>query len=149
MTIPTEQPGTTITSVTRVVDHPVEKVWAALVDHEAMSTWAPGLAVTLDRPGTSERNGVGAVRRIAAPGPVPAIVEEITVCDSPHVLGYRARSGVPFRDYSGRVTLRGTGTRTEITWTLTARPRLGAERLALGLVARVLLASLVRSLRGA
>lgn len=149
MTTPAEQSRTISASVTRVVDHPVEGVWAALVDHEAMSTWAPGLTVTLDRPGTSERNGVGAVRRIAAPGPAPAIVEEITECDPHHVLGYRARAGVPFRDYSGRVALREVGARTEITWTLAARPRLGAERLALGLVARVLLGALVRSLRSA
>lgn len=140
--------GRTNTRATKVVDQPIATVWAALVDHERMSSWGPGVAVTLDRPGGEERNGVGAVRRIALPGPAPAIVEEVTEC-TPHVLGYRALSGVPFRDYSGRVVLRDTGGRTEVTWTLTARPRVAPERLVLGLVARALLAAFTRSLRGA
>lgn len=131
---------------TKVVDRPLGQVWAALVDHEAMSSWGPGLAVTLTREGSQERNGVGAVRRIAAPGPAPAIVEEVTEC-RPYVLGYRALAGVPFRDYSGRVELRDLGGRTEVTWALTARTRVAPERLALAGVARALLATFARSLR--
>lgn len=140
--------GRTSTRATKVVDQPIATVWAALVDHEAMSSWGPGVRVTLDRPGEEERHGVGAVRRIAAPGPAPAIVEEVTEC-RPHVLGYRAVSGVPFRDYSGRVVLRDVGGRTEVTWTLTARLRLAPEKAALALVTRTLLATFTRSLRRA
>lgn len=138
----------TTTRATHTVDLPLQSVWDAVVDHERMSTWGPGMRVTLDQAGTPERNGVGAVRRIAAPGPAPAIVEEITACDTPRRLGYRAVSGVPFRDYAGEVVLTDVGGRTEIAWSLSIRPRLGAERLLLAAVNRGLLLLLVRSLRG-
>lgn len=138
--------ATTTARATKVVDRPVEEVWAALVHHEGMSSWGPGVRVTLDRGGEEERNGVGAVRRIALPGPAPAIVEEVTEC-TPYALGYRAVSGVPFRDYSGRVVLRPLGGRTEVTWSLTARPRVAPERLALAAVVRGLVLGFTRSLR--
>jgi hypothetical protein len=141
--------GTASAGATRTVDLPIERVWAGLVDHEAMSAWAPGLRVTLDREGTEERNGVGAVRRIAVPGPAPAIVEEVVTCDPPRTLGYRAVSAVPFRDYGGTVTLHELDARTEITWTLSARPRVAAEKPVLALVARVLLGRFVASVRRA
>ncbi len=97
----------------------------------------------------TERHGVGAVRRIAAPGPAPAIVEEVTACEAPHRLAYRALSGVPFRGYAGEVVLadRGGGA-TEVSWSLSIRPRLGAERLALAGVNRALMTLFLRSLRG-
>jgi carbon monoxide dehydrogenase subunit G len=133
-----------------VVDAPIEKVWAAVVDHEGMAAWGPGMTVTLDRPGTHERNGVGAVRRIAAPGPAPAIVEEITVCESPRRMHYKALSGVPFKQYGGEVELADLGARTRITWSLHAVPRTpgplqAAERLPLVAINRALLALLVRA----
>ncbi len=135
------------TRVTRTVDLPVQTVWEALVDHEGMSGWAPGLKATLDREGTPERNGVGAVRRIKAPGPAPAIVEQITACDAPRRLGYRALAGVPFRGYGGEVVLTDAGGRTEVAWSLTIRARFGAERLPLAGVNRGLVALFLRSLR--
>ncbi|NYG54103.1 SRPBCC family protein [Nocardioides perillae] len=138
--------ASTTTRATKVVDRPIEQVWAALVDHEGMASWGPGLQVTLTTPGREERNGVGAVRRIAAPGPAPAIVEEVTEC-TPYALGYRALSGVPFKDYSGRVTLRDVGGRTEVTWALTARTRVAPEKLVLAGTTRALLAAFTRSLR--
>ncbi len=45
-------------------------------EHDAgISRWAPGPAVTMDSLGTMDPNGVGAIRRIASPGPGPDIVE--------------------------------------------------------------------------
>lgn len=149
MTTPMPPAGTATASARKVVHQQLESVWDALVDHEAMSSWAPGLRVTLEREGTPDRNGVGAVRRISAPGPAPSVVEEITACERPHALGYRALSGVPLRDYAGQVTLREAPGGTEVTWTVSARPRLAPERLALAVLARVLLVSFVRALPGA
>ena len=135
------------TSVTRTVDRGVEEVWGALVEHERMATWGPGMTVTLDREGEHERNGVGAVRRIKAPGPAPAIVEAITACEAPDRLGYRALSGVPFADYSGEVRLASRGARTEVTWSLTARPRTPVDRYGLKGVNLGLMALFLRSLK--
>ena len=37
-------------------------MWDKLSNHAGMSGWAPGITVTLDKPGTTDANGVGAVR---------------------------------------------------------------------------------------
>lgn len=136
---------------TAVVSVPVQHVWDLLADHEGMSSWGPGIKVTLTKPGTSEPNGVGAVRRVAAPGPMPAIIEEITAFEAPSRLGYRALSGVPFKNYSGEVKLVATQAGTEISWTISADPRLpvlsAVERLALKGVSLGLLTALVRKVK--
>lgn len=136
---------------TAVVPVSVQHVWDLLADHEGMSSWGPGLKVTLTHSGTSERNGLGAVRRVAAPGPAPAIVEEIIAFDAPSRLAYRALSGVPFRNYAGDVKLVATQAGTEISWTISADPRLPVlstlEQLALKGISLGLLTALVRKVK--
>ena len=63
-----------VTSQTTVAA-PIDTVWDALSNDAGISRWAPGLAVTMDSLGTSDPDGVGAIRRIASPGPGPDIVE--------------------------------------------------------------------------
>ena len=84
-----------VTSQTTVAA-PIEVVWDTLTDHVGMMGWGPGVTVTMDRPGTADANGVGAVRRIATPGPGPDIVEEVVTFEPPNVMGYKALSGTPF-----------------------------------------------------
>lgn len=128
------------------VPRPVEHVWSVLADHEGMSSWGPGLTVTLDRAGAADRNGVGAVRRISAPGPLPAIVEEVVAFEPGHRLGYEARGGVPFKNYGGEVSLEpaGAGTRIEYAVRLDQRVPL-VERLIATSVAWALLTALSRA----
>ena len=126
----------------------LEQAWAALSQHEAMAGWGPGMKVTVDDSRAETPGGVGAVRRIAAPGPAPAIVEEITTFDAPHVLGYRGVAGVPFRDYRGEVRLTPAGQGVAVTWTLSAQARVPfVEQAALALVSRTLLALYSRAAR--
>lgn len=135
-------------TATATVKAPVDQVWAVLAHHEGMASWGPGMKVSLDREGTADRNGVGAVRRIKAPGPAPAIVEEITRFETDGVLGYKALGGVPFRNYSGEVMLSPAGGGTRIEWTLTADQRLPlVEQVALKAVVTTLLQLLVRAVR--
>jgi uncharacterized protein YndB with AHSA1/START domain len=125
-----------------------EHVWSVLSDHEGMSHWAPGLRAVLKREGTSERNGVGAVRSIGAAGPIPPIVEEIVEFEPGKRLVYKALSGVPFKDYFGTVELRPSGTGTEISYTVSVARRLpGVEKAAATGVAHTLLKMLVRRSR--
>ena len=85
---------------------PIETVWGIVSDHVGMSTWGPGgITVTMDKAGTEEANGVGAVRRITTPGPGPAIVEEVVTYQRPHVFAYKALSGKPFPGYAAEVRL--------------------------------------------
>lgn len=128
------------------VARPVEHVWSVLSDHEGMSSWGPGLQVALDKPGAPERNGLGAVRRISAPGPAPAIVEEVVAFEPGHRLGYRALSGVPFKGYGGEVVLTPAGEGTRIDYSITIDQRLPLlEKGAATVVARGLLTALVRA----
>lgn len=137
--------STTVTA-TAVVPKPVEHVWSVLADHEGMSSWGPGLKVTLVEEGASDRNGLGAVRRIDAPGPAPAIVEEVVVFEENSTLGYRAKAGVPFKNYGGTVRLSPAGTGTRVDYSITLDPRVPVlEKGAAALVARVLLTALVRA----
>ncbi|MEV5001796.1 SRPBCC family protein [Nocardioides sp. LML1-1-1.1] len=137
-------------TATSTLPLPIDQAWAALADHEAMASWGPGMKVTITREGTAERNGVGAVRSIKAPGPAPAIVEEVTRFDADRALGYKALSGVPFRNYSGEVLLAPAGDGTRVTWTLTADQRVPlVEQAALKAVVTTLLTLFVRAAKKA
>jgi uncharacterized protein YndB with AHSA1/START domain len=130
---------------TATVSSPVDHVWEVLSDHEGMSHWSPGIKVSLRAEGTPDRNGVGAVRVIDAPGPAPSIVEEIVAFEPGRRLGYRALSGVPLKNYAGDVVLRDLGGRTEITYTISVDRRLPlVDRAAAKAISFVLLKALVR-----
>jgi carbon monoxide dehydrogenase subunit G len=136
------------TTATSVVKATPDQVWAVLAEHEGMASWGPGMKVSLTTEGAPDRNGLGCVRKISAPGPAPAIVEEITRFEPGQVLGYKALSGVPFKNYRGEVALAPDGGGTRIEWTLSADERVPyAEKAALKGVASTLLALLVRAVK--
>jgi uncharacterized protein YndB with AHSA1/START domain len=132
-----------VTSQTTVAV-PIETVWDTLSDHVGMSQWGP-FTVTMDRPGTADPNGVGAIRRIASPGPGPDIVEEVVTFEAPHVLGYKALSGVPFRGYTGEVRLSEAGAGTQIFWTLSTTASFPLVKAPMALIGQTLLRLLVRA----
>jgi uncharacterized protein YndB with AHSA1/START domain len=132
-----------VTSQTTVAA-PIETVWDTLSDHVGMSQWGP-FTVTMDRPGTADPNGVGAIRRIASPGPGPDIVEEVVTFDAPHVLGYKALSGVPFRGYTGEVRLSEAGAGTQIFWTLSTTASFPLVKAPMALIGQTLLRLLMRA----
>jgi hypothetical protein len=132
-----------VTSQTTVAA-PIGTVWDKLSDHVGMSQWGP-FTVTMDRPGTADPNGVGAIRRIASPGPGPDIVEEVVTFDAPHVLGYKALSGVPFPGYTGEVRLSEAGAHTRIVWTLSTTASFPLVKAPLALISQTLLRFLVRA----
>ena len=135
------------TIATAVVDAPVSRVWDAVADHEGMSSWGP-IKVTLDREGSPDRNGVGAVRRIVAPGPAPAIVEEVIAFEPQQKLGYKALAGVPFRNYGGEITLTATERGTRIDWALSIDERVPlVEKAATSILAKGMLNRLVKAVK--
>lgn len=137
-------------TVTRTVPVPVETVWSVLADHEGMRNWAPGLAARVTKSGSAERNGLGAVREISAPLPVPAIVEEVTRFEPPHRFAYRALAGVPLRNYRGEVELSASGDGTVVRYSISADGGLPLVGAALTrAIAGVLLTALVRQARKA
>ena len=132
-----------VTSQTTVAA-PIETVWDTLSDHVGMSEWGP-FTVTMDKLGTADPNGVGAIRRIASPGPGPDIVEEVVTFEAPHRLGYKALSGVPFRGYTGEVRLSEAGAGTQIFWTLSTTASFRLVKAPMALIGQTLLRLLVRA----
>jgi hypothetical protein len=99
----------------------------------------------MDKVGTTDPNGVGAIRRIASAGPAPDIVEEIVTSEPPHVLGYKALSGVPFPGYSGEVRLSEAGAGTRITYTLASSASFPLVKAPLLAICQVLMRMLARA----
>lgn len=132
-------------TATATVSAPIDRVWTLLSDHEGMTGWAPGLKSTLTKAGSSERNGLGAVRKISTPLPAPAIVEEIVAFEPKQRLSYKALSGVPLKNYVGDVVLTPVAGGTSISYTISADKRVpGFDNVAVKVIARTLLSMLVR-----
>jgi uncharacterized protein YndB with AHSA1/START domain len=135
------------TSIT-TVKAPVQHVWEVLADHEGMSEWAPGLKASLSKPGTTERNGVGAVRRLGVGLPGPVIVEEIVEFEPGKRLGYKALGGVPLKNYHGEVSLHEVPGGTEISYSVIVDKRLPfGEQTVAKVISKTLLTALARRAR--
>jgi uncharacterized protein YndB with AHSA1/START domain len=133
-----------VTSQTTVAA-PIEVVWDTLTNHVGMTSWGPGVTVTMDRPGTTDANGVGAVRRIATPGPGPDIVEEVVTFEAPNLMGYKALSGTPFPGYAGEVRLTSVGSGTHISWTISSTASFPLVKAPLKAISQVLMRLLGRA----
>jgi hypothetical protein len=97
-----------------------EQVFATLSDHERFLT-GNGLSCSVITPGESERNGLGAVRRVDAGSMV--FTELINIFDRPGAYEYRITelSGwlgrlVPVRHVQGRLEFSETAQGTQVHW---------------------------------
>jgi uncharacterized protein YndB with AHSA1/START domain len=135
-----------VTSQTTVAV-PIETVWDKLSNHVGMSQWGPGITVTMDRLGSADPNGVGAIRRIASPGPGPDIVEEVVTFQAPNLFGYKALSGTPFPGYAGEVRLTPADSGTHINYTVSSTASFPLVKAPLAVVCQVLLRLLARASR--
>ena len=133
-----------VTSETTVAA-PIETVWDKLSNHVGMSQWGPGITVTMDKLGTADPNGVGAIRRITSPGPGPDIVEEVVAFEAPNLLGYKALSGTPFPGYAGEVRLTPAGSGTHINYTVCSTASFPLVKAPLAVICQVLLRLLARA----
>jgi uncharacterized protein YndB with AHSA1/START domain len=133
-----------VTSQTMVAA-PIETVWDKLSNHVGMSQWGPGITVTMDRVGTDDPNGVGAIRRIASPGPAPDIVEEVVAFEAPNLLGYKALSGTPFPGYAAEVRLTPAAPGTHISYTISSTAKFPLVKAPLAVLCQMLLRFLARA----
>ncbi|HET7734415.1 MAG TPA: SRPBCC family protein [Nocardioidaceae bacterium] len=135
--------ATSSTTVQASVDH----VWDVLADHEGMSAWAPGLKARLTNPGTSEKNGVGAVRKIGF-GFAGPIKEEIVAFEPGKLLRYKALAGVPLKNYFGEVELTAVAGGTRIDYSVSVDERIpGLDRTMAKVISKTLLGALARRAR--
>lgn len=125
---------------TRQVNAPPEVVWEVLADHRGMPEWAPPRKAELEREGVPAPNGLGAIRVLHAVG--PPIREEVTTFEPPRVFEYKALSGIPARNYRGRVVLEPSAAGTHVDWSVSLTPRLPGIHL----VVKQVIAALIKGL---
>jgi uncharacterized protein YndB with AHSA1/START domain len=116
---------------------PPDAVWPLVGEAEAWATWAGFTRATLERPGSPDRQGVGAVRHFAmGPG---GSREQVLEWEPPHHLAYTIVTGFPVRNYRADVRLEPDGSGTRITWSATFdEPMRGTGRVMRFAVHRLL-----------
>ena len=126
--------------VKRVIDAPIDAVWARYTDHVSWTEWAGLGKVTLDRQGDPPPNGVGCVRAISSGG--VKVVEEVLSFEPPRRMTYRiVRGGLPIKDHLGEVDFEPHGDRTLVTW----RCRFDSKIAGLGGLFRFFITRLFRN----
>ncbi|MGV0597507.1 SRPBCC family protein [Mycolicibacterium porcinum] len=129
------------TDVRRVPADPAV-VWGIVSNHEHMSEWTPSRRVVLETPGSPDRNGVGAIRALHMFGPV--IRERITRFEPPTTLQYRLVPGLPFRDYTGQITVEPAETGSVMSTVISFRTIVPGTQLFVAIAMRVASAGAVR-----
>ncbi|WP_354700728.1 hypothetical protein DSM112329_01014 [Paraconexibacter sp. AEG42_29] len=104
--------------ITKQINAPIQTVFDVLTDHEGATAFTPGpVKFTLEKEGTSDRNGVGAVRKISGAG--PALREEIYRYDPATHFSYGIISGAPVKNHRGDVVLEERAGGTYMTYRVT------------------------------
>ncbi|MBX8689843.1 hypothetical protein GO011_20610 [Mycobacterium sp. 20091114027_K0903767] len=117
-------------------------MWGIVSNHKHMSEWTPSRRVVLETPGSPDRNGVGAIRALHMFGPV--IRERITRFEPPTTLQYRLVSGLPFRDYTGQITVEPAETGSVMSTVISFRTIIPGTQLFVAIAMRVASAGAVR-----
>lgn len=130
------------TDIRRVAVDP-SIVWEVVSDHERMSEWTPSRKVVLEHPGSPDRNGVGAIRALHMFG--PTIRERVTGFEPPLALRYVLVSGLPFRDYTGEITVAPDGHGCQMSTTITFRTIIPGTQIIVALAIRIASAAAARA----
>lgn len=123
------------TTVEMHVAAPRAVVYEVLTDRESYGDHLP-ISTRLVTPGTSERQGVGAVHFLGL-GPVGAR-ERITELVPGRRMAYEVVGGLPAKRHVGEVDLADEGAGTRMTYSMTQEPLLPAPAAVLGAVMRSL-----------
>lgn len=107
---------------TREIAAPPETVFAVLTDHRRYTELTPLRKAELEREGTPDPNGMGAIRKLTAVG--PPMREEVIAFEAPTRFSYTVLSGLPVRDHVGTVELSADGAGTKMVYAVRTQPTL-------------------------
>lgn len=97
-------------------DLPPERVFDYFAEHENLGG-VLGAEVTRLKDGTDgSRNGVGSVRRLKPPGPVPAFEETVIRVAPNEEIDYKITGGTPLKDHLGEIRFTPKGSGTHMEW---------------------------------
>ncbi|UDY24020.1 SRPBCC family protein [Nocardioides sp. Kera G14] len=102
-------------SLSKVIPAPIDIVFDEYTDHERLSELPMAISSKVTTPGHTEKNGLGAVRRLNA-GAIQ-LREEITAFERPHLMEYRITWSFPkARHDLGRVEFTEVPGGTRVDW---------------------------------
>lgn len=113
-------------------DLPPEQVFAYIAEHENLGG-VLGAKVTRIKVGTDgDPNGVGSVREINPPGPIPAFEETVTKVVPNELIVYTVTKGTPLNHHLGEVSFKPKGTGTHLEWKIEIGTRLPGLDVLIG-----------------
>ena len=98
---------------------PVDRVYAYLVQHENLAALF-GAKVLEVRPGESDRNGTGSVRRMQV-GRLPAFEETVVRAVPNELIHYRITKGGILREHAGNLSFQPRGAGSRLHYAITFR----------------------------
>jgi uncharacterized protein YndB with AHSA1/START domain len=126
--------------VERHFDARPEDVFAVYSDHAGWSAWAGFRRSWLEKEGSPDRNGVGAVRGFGSGG--VRVFEEVREFEPPRRMTYAVvRGGLPMKNHLGEVLFAPEGDGTRVTW----RCRFESRVPGLGWVQRLIVRRVFRT----
>lgn len=101
-----------------------EAIFGLLADIETWSRWGAWESTTLESPDPDGGGGVGAIRRLTSNNGGYDVVsrERVEVVEPARRIEYSLLSGLPLRNYRGKVELTPDGDGTRIEWSSTFEP---------------------------
>jgi len=107
-------------TLTREIAAPAEVVFEVLTDHARYAELTPLRRSELEREGSPDPNGIGAIRKLTAVG--PPMREEVIAFEPPDRFSYTVLSGLPVRDHVGTVELSEQGGGTKMVYAVRTHP---------------------------
>ena len=107
-------------TLTREISAPADVVFEVLTDHAGYAKLTPLRKSELERQGSPDPNGMGAIRKLTAVG--PPMREEVIAFERPSRFSYTVLSGLPVRDHVGTVELSEDGGKTKMVYAVRTHP---------------------------
>ncbi len=118
-------------TVEKVIRAPRELVYETFADRERNSEFLP-IQVSLVRPGTDARQGVGAVHQLGF-GRF-GLREELTELVPGERIGYKLVSGLPVKAHTGEILFSDAPGGTRVSYTMHTDPKLPAPAAVIQLI---------------
>ncbi|GAA5059965.1 SRPBCC family protein [Nocardia callitridis] len=134
------------TTVEAVIAAPRDVVYRYFAERESVGPYLP-IQIKLTRPGTTEREGVGA-QHLVGLGPV-GITEEITKLVPGERMEYKVVKGAPVKRHVGVVTFTDADNGTLVSYTMESEPKLPVPDKVMEAVLKGLISPFIKGVRKA
>ncbi len=108
-------------SVERVINAPLEKVWA--VAGKFGESPGPSIQIILEKEGDPDSNGLGMERNMHFLNQKIKVYERLESYDPPNSYSYSILSGAPVKSYTGKIEFSTSGDATKVNYTGTFLPK--------------------------